>query len=224
VGRPLSAPTIRHAIRSDLRHSTIGQRLALGGLGAWLAYEWGPGNEGVSAWLLANVLGKVRGPAAMLLVPLVGFAFIFAQQLASGLTALHAFSTFSATADAVWRRLQRDGNDPPGRWAALPFAGKAALAVGLGTTAVALTEVVTSGDAGRARHRGAVVRSAALVATIIGAVALVVSAFAAVGRANERWAPATDRIVEFLGNAWLWIGLAAVSLLIGWLRRRRPAR
>ncbi len=197
--------------------------MALGGLGAWLAYEWGPGNEGVSAWLLANVLGRVRGPAAMLLVPLLGFAFIFLQQLASGFTALQAFSTFSTTAHAVWSRLQRGGNDPPGRWETMPLAGKAALAVGLGTTAVALAEVVTSGDVERAHHRGAVVRSAALVAAIVGALAFVVSAIAAVGRANPRWAPATERIIDFLGHAWLWIGLAAVSLMVSWRRRQRSS-
>ena len=49
-----SKPSVRKAVVADLRNATWLQRLFLAVVVFWVAYEWGPGNETLTPWLLAR--------------------------------------------------------------------------------------------------------------------------------------------------------------------------
>ncbi len=88
---------MRKAAAADFRDATWPQRLALAGMAFWLMYEWGPGNETVTPWLLAQVIAGTDSAWVIPLTAFVAFGFTAAQQLASGFTALAGFSTFERT-------------------------------------------------------------------------------------------------------------------------------
>jgi hypothetical protein len=217
--------SLRAALRADLRSGTGRQRMALVGLVGWLAYEWGPGNETVTPWIVFRVLGDAQGDAATIAVPaVVGFGFTLVQQLASGLTALVAFGAFSRTADAAWRRLTAGEGTAPGEWTQLDWIPRSLLAFGLGTTAVALTQVITTGAADGAVHRRVVVQSAALCASLVAVLAALAGCLAWTGSRYPSTDPAVTTALRVLGNPLFWLGVVFGPWLVIQLARSRRSR
>ncbi len=214
--------SIRSALAADLRDAPARRRLVLVGVIVWLAYEWGPGNETVTPWLLARLLRDHEGGAAVGVTVAVGVGFTTLQQLLSGFTALAGFAAFRRTAAAAWARLHDRRGGAPAGWDSLGWLPRAALAFGLGTTAVALVEVVTSGRSSAAGHRRAVTTSAVLCGAVVGLIAALTSALVVLGRRVEVLASPTNRLLGILGSPWTWLGLLAAGALVGHLRRRRP--
>ncbi|CAB4537959.1 MAG: hypothetical protein ACK5CE_11660 [Actinomycetes bacterium] len=209
------------AVRADFRSSRWRGRLALIAVVAWIAYEWGPGNETVTPFLVLAVLDRTEAGVASVVVPAtVGFAFTLVQQLLSGVTALAGFSMFAGTAQAAWRRLSVDGTKEVRGWHEIGGAAKVAVAWGLGTTAVALAQIVTTGTVGVVRHLRAVVQSAFLAATGVGVLAAGVGGLAWLGRSVPSMRGSTDVVIRVLGNPLLWLGLVVVTLVMD----RRAAR
>ena len=160
---------IRTAASADFRYATWPQRLALAGVLWWVTYEWGPGNETLTPWLLARVIAGTDSVWVIPLAALVGFGFTAAQQLASGFTALAGFSMFDRTSRAAWNRLRGGSDTAPGEWSSLGWGARSAIVFSLGTTSVALIQIMTTGEVGVRRHRRVVATSALLCATLVGA-------------------------------------------------------
>jgi hypothetical protein len=218
------APSIRRAIAFDYRRSTWAHRVALLGVALWLAYEWGPGNETVTPWLLVNIIGRNEGAVAIPLTALVGFAFTTTQQLASGVTALTGFSMFERTADAAWERLHGDAPTAPLEWSRLGWGTRALMVFGLGTTAVALTQIMSTGHVGVRRHMRVIVQSALLCGSLVGFTGGVVATLAVLGRGSDRMSGVTQWLLDVLGNPLLWLGLVVVGALVQLARRRLASR
>lgn len=208
-----SPPTLRRAVALDFRTSGWGARVALVGVVAWLVYEWGPGNETVTPWVLANLLERFDGVTAVIVVGVVAFAFTTLQQLASGFTALAGFSVLHRTAQASWERLERSNSGLRGGWWSMRWSSRVAVVFGLGTTAVALMQIITTGQVGVRTHARAVATSAAVCGATLAVISTVCAGIIAVGRAVEAWSDATDRLVEVLARPWPWLMLAAAMLV-----------
>jgi hypothetical protein len=215
----LRAPSIRRAIAFDYRRSTWLRRAALLAVALWLVYEWGPGNETVTPWLLVNIIGHHKGYIAVPLTAVVGFGFTTTQQLASGVTALAGFSMFERTADSAWERLHGDSPVAPLEWSRLGWGTRSVVVFGLGTTAVALTQIMSTGHVGVRRHMRVIVQSALLCGTLVGFVGGVVAFLAVLGRGSERMSGATEWLLDLLRNPLLWLGLVVVGALAHQVRR-----
>lgn len=211
---------LRRALLADWRAAPWRRRIWLAGVIAWLAYEWGPGNETVTPWLLARILRNTEGVAAIPVTAGIGFAFTAAQQLASGLTALAGFTLFERSAQAAWRRLRADRPDEPGAWAGLGLGARCALVFGLGTTAVALVEVMTTGRTGVRPHRSAVAAAALLCGLIVAAIGGITASLVVLGRHVDALAGPTDTLLRVLGNPLVWLGLLGVGVVVRRLRGR----
>ena len=189
---------------------------------AWIVYEWGPGNETVTPWLVLNVIDRAdHGAQVVVAAAVVGFGFTFVQQFLSGLTALVAFSLFERTASSSWDRLSAGGTKALRGWHGASIASKLAVAFTIGTSAVALVQIVTSGRVGVRTHLRAVSESAAAVGAVAGGIATVAGSLVWLGRSVSSMSGVTDSIVDVLGNPLLWLGLAAVALAVDWRSQRR---
>ena len=213
-------PALRAAVTADFRASEPLRRVALCGVVFWLAYEWGIGNEVVTPWLLARVINDRPGVEAIPAAIIVGFAFTVLQQLLAGVTALAGFSLFHRTAHAAWQRLGAQFGSIPGEWSKLGLFSRSVLVFGLGTTAVALVQITTTGEVGVRRHGRAVTESAVLCGAIVGLVAGGVGALAVVGRRIDMLAPFTEWMLRVLGNPLFWLGLLVLVAMVNVIRHR----
>jgi hypothetical protein len=213
-------PALRAAVTADFRASTPLRGVALCGVVFWLAYEWGIGNEVVTPWLLARVINDRPGVEAIPAAIFVGFVFTVVQQLLAGVTALAGFSMFDRTAHAAWQRLRAQFGAVPGEWSGLGLLSRSVLVFGLGTTAVALVQITTTGEVGVRRHRRAVTESAVLCGAIVALVAGAVGALAVVGRQIEMLAPFTEWMLRVLGNPLFWLGLLVLVAIVNVVRHR----
>lgn len=213
------ASTIRSALLFDYRRSTWARRASLLAVALWLAYEWGPGNETVTPWLVINVIGHSDGARAIPVTALVGFVFTTVQQLASGATALVGFSMFERTAGASWERLRGDAPTAPLEWHRLGWATRGIVVFGLGTTAVALTQIMSTGKVGVRRHMAVIVQSAVLCGVLVGLLGGAVASLAVLGRNSSRMSAATEWLLDVLGSPLLWLGFVALGTIVQFVRR-----
>jgi hypothetical protein len=211
---------MRAAVTADFRASGPMRRVALCGVVFWLTYEWGIGNEVVTPWLLARVISDRPGLEAIPAAIIVGFVFTVLQQWLAGMTALAGFSMFERTAGAAWRRLAAHFESIPGEWSRLGWFGRSVLVFGLGTTAVALVQITTTGKTGVRRHGRAVTESAVLCGALVALVAGGVGALAVAGRRIEMLAPFTEWMLRVLGNPLFWIALVVLVAVVNVARHR----
>jgi hypothetical protein len=213
-------PTLREAVTADFRASEPLRRIALCGVVFWLAYEWGIGNEIVTPWLLARVIDDRPGLEAIPAAIVVGFVFTAVQQLLAGLTALAGFSMFDRTSHAAWQRLAAQFTSIPGEWSRLGLFSRSVLVFSLGTTAVALLQITTTGQVGVRRHWRAVTESAILCGVLVGVVGGGVGALAVAGRRIDVLAPFTEWMLRVLGNPLFWLGLVVLVAIVNVARHR----
>lgn len=213
---PLSA-----CVRSDLADSTGRQRLLLLATIGWIAYEWGFGNEALTPWILVRVVTATSGLWSVVATAAVGFAFTALQQWVSGHTAAAGFSMFRRTSDASWRLLRERLGDEPRDWFRMSMATRALVVFTLGTTAVVLIQMATTGDVGRRRLRSVVNQAAVLCGLGVGAIGAVVAGAVWVGRSVPALEPSTDWLLRILGNPLFWIGLLVVVMAGQRLAARR---
>lgn len=203
----------RSTVTTDLRTSAWPQRVLLVLAAGFIAYEWGLGNETVTPWLLSWVISEHEGWSTIVVAGLVGFGFTLIQQLASGLSVLAGFSLFDRSARAAWSRLARRVDPERLRWDGAGLGYRIVIVFTLGTTAVALLQIVTSGRVGVAAHRRAVVQAAFLCATAVGVIGCVAGVIGHVGRSIDVLSAPTDWVLRVLGNPLLWIGLIGLWFL-----------
>jgi len=221
LARPLTVDgvTLRHAVAADLRSAKASEYAAMAGLGAGLAYEWGPGNESVVSWLAANLIDDAEGWNSILVPATVSAGLALVQQVAAGLIALHAFRSFRRTQQAALLRFDHHSwlHVEPGvrRLAVTSFL--------LGATAVALAAAIRDGartsrqtNTGRREVLTGAAGSAAITLALVAGVASI----ALLGRSYASTAPVTERVVDIAANPLVWSGAIALYLLGVVVRRR----
>ena len=152
-----------------------------------------------------------------------GFAFTTVQQLASGFAALAGFSMFDRTSRAAWERLRGKSAVAPSEWNRLGLGARCALVFGLGTTAVALIQIMSTGETGVRRHSSVVLRSALLCGVLVGTLAAAAATTAFAGRNVEAWSDATELVLRLLGNPLLWIGALVLGTVVNLVTRQPSA-
>lgn len=209
--RRVDRSTLYSALRTDFRESQWRHRFALVGVIIWLAYEWGPGNETVTPWALAKIISANTNALVIPITAGVGFTFTALQQLASGLTALAGFSMFDRTSDAAWQLLTNGSTEAPGAWQRLSFGARCALVFGLGTTAVALIQIMSTGETGVRRHSSVIRQSAFLCGAIVGLIGAIVASLAYIGRRVDALASETEWMLRVFGNPLFWLALLVIG-------------
>jgi hypothetical protein len=210
---------LRRAFVADFRSASWPRRFALVAVVGWLLYEWGAGNETLTPWIIAKVIKDSHGAISIPVTAGIGFGFTTLQQLASGFTALTGFSIFDRTAEAAWQRLRGQDETAPIEWTRLTPFRRCAVVFGLGTTAVALIQIMSTGKIGIRRHAKAVIQSAALCGTIVGSIGGTAASLAVLGRHVHALRTPTEWILRILGNPLFWVGLLLLGFLSNAIRR-----
>lgn len=218
--RRVKRSSLRAALATDFREAPTHRRFALVGVIVWLAYEWGPGNETVTPWVLARIISENSGALVIPITAGVGFTFTTLQQLASGFTALAGFSVFDRTSRAAWELLTGKSIEPPGAWNRIGFGARCALVFGLGTTAVALIQIMSTGETGVRRHAPVIWRSAVLCGSIVATIGAIVASLAYIGRRVDAMASETEWMLRLLGNPLFWLGLLLVGAAVRLVQRQ----
>ena len=218
MSKPGALRLFGRAAAADARSASFLQWIALVVVVAWLIFEWGPGNEIAIPTILMAILEGIPGPEAILIMPVVGFLVGFGIQLLSGLIAAVGFSMLNHTADAAWVTLRRWHPDAESKnFLSLGWAGRWGIAFFVGTTAVVLMQLFTTGDAKASRHVRAVSISASLVGATIGAIAFVVAVAVVLARRYPPVEPYVDPVVELLSNPLFWLALLGSVLILSQL-------
>jgi tellurite resistance protein TehA-like permease len=90
---------------------------------------------------------------------------------------------------------------------------RSAIVFPLGTTSVALIQIMSTGEVGVRRHRRVIASSALLCATLVGALGAVAATLALVGRSVPALEGATNWILRVLGNPLFWLAMIVVAVL-----------
>lgn len=212
--------SVGDALRADFRASSWRHRLTLAVVAFWVVYEWGVGNETVTPWILVRVIAASPGWAAVPASAGAGFAFTVTQQLVAGMLALLGFSMFDRTARAAWSRLRTRFGSAPGEWSTLGWGARMLLVFTLGTTAVALVQVMATGRVGVRRHAAVITQSAVLCGVAVGAIGGSVAVLAEVGRRDERLAGGTEWLLRTLGNPIVWLVILVIVVAVHLVRAR----
>jgi hypothetical protein len=170
--------SLREALGEDFKKSGPLQKLGLLTTAAWLAYEWGPGNETVTPIIGGHVINNVSGPAGMVKVAAVTAGFTFVQQTLSG-TTLAATATQFPKAAKKTSELMKDEDQPElsaKPWKELPLSKRLLYAFTMGTTFVATREAGVTGEVGFKNNLKRVLGSAALCAAGVGVIGASVEA------------------------------------------------
>lgn len=223
IGGDAERRDLRSAIAQDLSSSGWPQRLLLLVSVAWLAYEWGWGNETVTPWLLVRVIDRSSGLASVLAAFAVGFTFTTCQQLASGFTTAAGFSIFPRFARVGWERLRGRLVGLPRSWSDIGWPARVLLVFSLGTTAVVLIEMSLTGRVGVRAHRNTVIQAAVLCGFVVGVIGGTIAALLWAGRSNQATSDVTDVVFRVVGNPLLWVSLV-ILLFIGSSIARRLQR
>ena len=218
-GEPPSV-SFRESVWRDLTSSSWRQRCLLLATVAWIAYEWGFGNETLTPWILVTVISNTSGVGSVIAVASVGFVFTTLQQALAGHIAVTGFSLFDRTAHAAWHRLETRLGEAPRGWNGLRLAAKALLVFTLGTTAVVLMQIMVTGDANADHHRGVVNQAAVLCGAVVGVLGGVLAAAVWAARTVPALEPATDWMIRILGNPLFWIGVLVIVTAANLVRRR----
>ncbi len=212
-GHPVRS-SMRACVGADLRRSSWSQRFLLLATVGWIAYEWGFGNETLTPWVLVSVISSTSGMWSVVAAAGAGFVFTTVQQLVSGHTAVAGFSMFERTADASWRLLRSRLDDEPRDWFQRSLAMRVLVVFTLGTTAVVLIQMTSTGEIADHRLRTAVNQAAVLCGLGVAAIGAVVAGAVWLGRSVPALEPSTDWLLRVLGNPLFWIGLLVAVVAV----------
>ena len=91
---------------------------------------------------------------------------------------------------------------------------------GLGTTAVALVEIMTTGQVGVRRHAAVIRSSSVLCGSMVAALGAAAATVAHIGRRVDALHGTTEWILRILGNPLVWLTVLVVPVAVRAIVRR----
>ena len=208
---------VREAAAYDFKNSGIRQKIGLLATGAWLTYEWGPGNETVTPILGGAIINSVSGPAGIAVTAAVTGGFTFLQQVASGATVAATATQFPKLTETTFNRFFTDKEHPELNakpWKDLSLAKRILYGFTMGTTFVASREAAVTGETKFAKTLPRVIGSAALTSSVVATLA---GGVEALDTYSDNFTPILQKIsetfVDVVSNPITWLGLLGVSAL-----------
>lgn len=226
--------TIRAAVRADLARASGLHLLGVVLLLAWLAFQWGFGNDVLLPSISATVFDAVEDPLAgvgdvgnnwgagvraAFLAGLAGFAFWAATQLLDAVVVLLGIRLIPNIIDRIGSGLRARGWVK--EWHELRWSTRWMIAYGAGASAVCLVDALATGRPGVAGRRRMVGAAVMLSSVTVGLIVAAVAGAAVIGLRIESARPATEVFVRFAKNPLTWIVIFALIIAVNRLRNHR---
>jgi hypothetical protein len=213
--------TLWSAMRADFIGAGVGQKLGLMGMVAFIAYEWGPGNEVATPLVGAQVLARTSGLTTVIATSLITGGFTFVEQMASGWTVAYTGSQFPRLNRTAYELTQdQEGNARYGAWDEISLGKRFAYAFYLGSTAAVIREGAVTGKTRFRELRRPAFGSAVITSSTIAVLGAVLGAtkWACAGTPAQ---PYADVLVAIVSSPLTWLGLLVITLGYGKLTRRQ---
>jgi hypothetical protein len=213
-------PTLRQVIRGDFAAASGLKLLAIVLLLAWMAFQWGLGNDILLPTIAANGYDSVddgetwsRGLAAVGVAALAGGGFWAMTQALDAVVVLGGLRLIPGITERLSSYLRRKGWVTP--YAEMKWSTRWIIAYATGVSLLCLIDVFATGTQGVKQRRGMIAGAVALSAGTVGAlVALVAGAALTASRI-----PATEDgavvFIRFAKNPLTWVVIYAVVFLVG---------
>lgn len=218
---------LRKAASDDFNNSGIAKKVGLAATAAWLAYEWGPGNETLTPILGGAVINNVNGPLGIAATAAITGGFTFLQQVASGATVAATATQFPNLAESTFNKFFVDKDHPELNakpWQHLPLTTRLLYGFTMGTTFVASREAAVTGQTEFKKTMPRVVGSAALTGTMVAAIAGSVEALDTYGHnlpLKIAGLKLDELFIDVVTNPVTWLGLLGVSAVSGRIKRNK---
>lgn len=205
----------------DYKGASTLQKLGLFATAAFLAYEWGPGNETVTPLIAAQVLNRTEGTWGAVATAAIAGGVTYSEQRVSGELAAYAGSAFPKTADKALGLFDAGEKDDAKHksWGDLPRKTRFGYAFFLGSTFAAVREAVVTGGTDYRNLRKAA-HSSALTA---GATVAVTGGAAGILKDVSAGTPlesTSEFVVNTAANPLTWLGLLGASALVNRIKRK----
>lgn len=209
-------------IRADLSGASGLRLLAAALLLVWLAFQWGIGNESLTAWSSSVVFDSIddretwlQGLAAAGLAGFVGFLIWTITQTLDAVLVISGMALIPRSIDRVSRFLRQKGWVTP--YSEMKWSTRWILAYATGASAVCLVDVLATGRSGLAGRRRMIVSSVLLSSVTIGAIVFLVGVAAVVAVRVPATADEAETFVRYARNPLTWIVIIGMVFLAGHL-------
>ncbi|MEZ5341928.1 MAG: hypothetical protein R2706_10900 [Acidimicrobiales bacterium] len=223
---PIEAPSrLSVAAKSDIRAASGVRVLAVIVMLAWLAYQWGFGNDATLPTLVARATLAVddgetarAGSLAVATGFGVGFLFTLVTQVIDVSIVILGFNQLPLTSAWISRSVRRRGWVKP--FADMTWVGRWMLAYGVGTSAVLLVDRFARNKTATDDQNRIVGISLALSSISVGLVSALVVAVAVLALRFPQTERAGEIVIRVASNPLTWLGLFGSIYLISHLRTR----
>lgn len=220
-------PSLWQTVKADFGAATGWKVLAVFCLLAWMAFQWGFGNDALLPSIAATALDTVddgaswpSGFAGVAAATAASFVFWALTQMIDAVVMLTGLRLVPRLTERIARFLQAKG------WLTsydqMKWSTRWIIAYATGVSALCLVDLFATGTPGIRHRRQMIVASVLLSAgTVSIVVALVVTAAMVATRIPATGA-AADVFIRFARNPLTWIAIFAVVFGVGYLRDRDP--
>ena len=219
-------PTLWETVKGDFASAGGVKLVGIVLLLAWMAFQWGPGNDIILAPLATTVYDTVDdgsswgiGVTAVAAAGLVSGGFWALTQAVDAVVVLTGLRMLPGLTARTGRSLRRRGLVTP--YAEMRWSTRWILAYATGVSVLGLVDVFATGNQGLRGRRKMIMVSVALAAVTVGAVVSVIATATMVARRYPATADEADTFIRYARNPLVWIGIFGTIFAIDRLRSRR---
>jgi len=223
-----SQETLWQTIKGDFAQAAGLKLIAVVLLLAWMAFQWGFGNDVLLPSIVASAFDGVddgetwrAGGAAVAAATLAGFGFWAITQALDAVIMLTGLRLVPGITQRVSAFLQRKGWVTPYR--DMKWSTRWIIAYATGVSALCLVDAFATGEHGVRSRRGIIATATALSAGSVALVVLLVSGAAMIGKRIPATEGAAETLIRYAKNPLTWIVIFGGVFLFDYLRGKKAS-
>lgn len=196
---------------------------------AWMAFQWGPGNDMILAPLAATVYDTIddggswaTGVIAVSAAGLAGGGFWGLTQILDTVIVLTGLRMLPGVTSRMGRSLRRRGLVTA--YADMKWSTRWILAYATGVSVIGLADVFATGRQGLRGRRNMIVASVLMAAVSVGVVVAAIASAAMIAKRYPSTADEAETFVRYARNPFVWLAIFGTIFVIEQLRSLRKSR
>ncbi len=222
---PAETESLWETVKSDFAGARGWRLLAVAGMLAWLAFQWGWGNDILLPPIVATAFDAVDDgttwPSAAGAVgagTLAGALFWGLTQTIDGVIVLSGISLLPGITQRISRFLRRQGWVKP--FSELSLGTKFLIAYISGASVLCLVDVFATGEPGLRRRRAMLANAVGLAMAGVGLVVLIITTATVIGTRIPATSDAADVVIRYAKNPVTWLVIYGTIIGLSALKSR----